>query len=243
MFHFDKNFGLFLGHISDNTYHKHYALQISISINSKIKLSVKSENELFGNAFFINSKVEHKLICKTNQLTILINPLSSIGHQFYLQFGSTNFSELDKILSKKLIEALNLFETSKISFIIFCNLISQILAEYQCTCKFENHLDDQRILNAIKYMDDNFEKVLSLEEVAEKCFLSPTRFLHLFKEKTNLTFRRYQLWNKLIKSLPFLVENSITETAYTFGFSDNSHYTRTFKETFGVTPKFLIAKI
>lgn len=92
-------------------------------------------------------------------------------------------------------------------------------------------------------MDANFEKVLSLEEVAEKCFLSPTRFLHLFKEKTNLTFRRYQLWNKLIQSLPFLVKHSITETAHSFGFSDSSHYIRTFKETFGVTPKFLTPKI
>jgi AraC-like DNA-binding protein len=72
------------------------------------------------------------------------------------------------------------------------------------------------------------------------CHLSPTRFLHLFKEKTNLNFRRYQLWNKVVKSLPYLIKNSITETAYTFGFSDSSHYTRTFIETFGVTPKFFL---
>ncbi|NVK52191.1 MAG: AraC family transcriptional regulator [Flavobacteriaceae bacterium] len=37
-------------------------------------------------------------------------------------------------------------------------------------------------------------------------------------------------------------KNWITETAHTFGFSDSSHYTRTFKETFGVTPKFLLPK-
>lgn len=242
MFHFDKNYGLFVGKLTDNTYHKHYALQISVSIKSNIELSVKNESKLLGNSFFINSKVEHKLISESTQLTILINPLSPIGHQFHLQFGNTNFSALDEVLSNKLIETLNQFETSTISFKTFCNLINQVLVEYQCTCESENHLDDQRILNALKYMDANFEKVLSLEEVAEKCFLSPTRFLHLFKEKTNLTFRRYQLWNKLIKSLPFLVNKSITETAYTFGFSDNSHYTRTFKETFGVTPKFLTSK-
>lgn len=81
-----------------------------------------------------------------------------------------------------------------------------------------------------------------LPTIAEYCHLSPTRFLHLFKERTNLSFRRYQLWNKLVKSLPYLEKNSVTDTAYAFGFSDNSHYTRTFIETFGVTPKFLSLK-
>jgi AraC-like DNA-binding protein len=242
MFHFDKNFGLFLGVLTDNTYHKHYALQISVSINTKMALSLKSENILFGNSLFINTKVEHKLISESPQLTILINPLSPVGHQLHLQYGKINFSELDENLSNELYETLNRFESSKISFKTLCDSISQVLAEYQCACESENHIDDQRILNALKYMDANFEKVCSLEEVAEKCFLSPTRFLHLFKEKTNSTFRRYQLWNKLIKSLPFLVKSSISETAYAFGFSDNSHYTRTFKETFGVTPKFLLPK-
>lgn len=240
MFHFDKNFGLFVGKLTDNIYHKHYAVQISVSGKSEMKLSVESENVLSGKSFFINSKIEHKLVSESTQLTILINPLSSIGHQFHLQFGHSNFSTLDKNLSSKLIDTLNQFESSKISFKILCELISKALADYHCNCESENHMDDQRIINALKYMDANFEKILSLEEVAEKCFLSPTRFLHLFKEKTNLTFRRYQLWNKLIKSLPFLENNSITETAYYFGFSDSSHYTRTFKETFGVTPKFLL---
>lgn len=242
MFHFDKNFGLFIGKLKENLYHKHYALQISVSVKSNMTLTIKGENEILGKSFFINSKVEHKLISESNQLTVLVNPLSSIGHQFHLQFEKSNFASLNENLSDKLIETLNKFETSKIDFEKLCELTSQVLSEYQCTCESENHFDEKRIINAIKYMDANFEKVLSLEEVSKKCFLSPTRFLHLFKEKTNLTFRRYQLWNKIIKSLPFLVKNSITETAYKFGFSDSSHYTRTFKETFGVTPKFLLQK-
>ena len=87
MFHFDKNFGLFIGKLKENLYHKHYALQISISVKSNMELTIKGENEILGNSFFINSKVEHKLISDSNQLTVLVNPLSSLGHQLYLQFG------------------------------------------------------------------------------------------------------------------------------------------------------------
>ena len=242
MFHFDKKFGLFIGKLKENLYHKHYALQISISVKSNIALTIKGENEILGKSFFINSNVEHRLISESNHLTVLVNPLCSIGHQFHLQFGKSNSTLLNDSLSDKLTATLKEFEIAEIDFNKLCESISQVLSEYQCICESENHFDEQRIINAIKYMDTNFERVLSIEEVAEKCYLSPTRFLHLFKEKTNLTFRRYQLWNKIIQSLPFLVKNSITETAYKFGFSDSSHYTRTFKETFGVTPKFLLHK-
>lgn len=242
MFHFDKNFGLFIGQLTDNKFHKHYALQISVASKSYMTLSVKNQSDNIGKAFFLNSKVEHKLICDTNQLTILINPLSAIGHQLYLKYGKSSHSILKDYLSDELIDVLNKIESREITFENLCILISQILTKYKCNCELDNHLQDDRIIKAFELIDKNFEKVLSLEEVAEHCHLSPTRFLHLFKEKTNLNFRRYQLWNKVVKSLPYLIKNSITETAYTFGFSDSSHYTRTFIETFGVTPKFFLQR-
>lgn len=242
MFHFDKNFGLFIGKLTDNKFHKHYALQISVSRNPILKLSLKNQKEISSKVFFINSNIEHKLISNTNQLTILINPLSSIGHQLYLINKNTDFSIHNNELTETLIKLLTQFESNKLTFSELCAMTSQVLFNYQCTCESENHFQDDRIIKAIKYMDENFEKVFSLKEVSAKYFLSSTRFLHLFKEKTNLSFRRYQLWNKIVKSLPYLTENSITDTAYTFGFSDSSHYTRTFKETFGVTPKFLFLK-
>lgn len=242
MFHFDKNFGLFIGKIPDNRFHKHYALQISISTTSEMTLFFKEEKYILGKSFFINSKVEHKLISSTNQLTILINPLCAIGHQLFLEFEKSKSYNLDDELGIRLVEVLKEFESANITFEALCKLVFKILEQYKCICKSENHLEDDRIEKVINFIDSNFEKVLSVEEVAAHCFLSATRFLHLFKEKTNLNFRRYQLWNKTIKSLPYLQKNSIADTALAFGFYDTSHYTRTFIETFGITPKFFLPK-
>ncbi len=242
MFHFDKNFGLFLGQLTNNKFHKHYAFQISVTSKSNFTLSLKNHSDYIGKAFFLNSKVEHKLICDTNQLSILINPLSAIGHQLFLEYGKSSHTDLNDNLSEELIFLLKKFESLEISFEKLCDLTSQVLTKFKCNCELDNHLLDDRIIKAFEFIDKHFENVLSLEEVAEHCYLSPTRFLHLFKEKTNLNFRRYQLWNKLVKSLPYLMKNSITDTANTFGFSDSSHYTRTFIETFGVTPKFFLIR-
>ncbi len=240
MFHFDKDFGLFIGKLSENKFHKHYALQISISTKSNLILSVKNGTDIVNNVVLINSKIEHRLISDTIQLTILINPLSAIGHQLHIRLRNSNDNKPNDKLASELMGLFEEFQSGYITFEQLCSLITQTFTQYKCNCELENHLQEERIVKEIDFMDKNFEKVLSLEEVAKYCYLSPTRFLHLFKEKTNLNFRRYQLWNKVIKSLPHLQKNSITDTAYTFGFSDSSHYTRTFIETFGVTPKFFI---
>ena len=242
MFYFDRNFGFFLGPLTDNKYHKHYALQISVSTQSNLALSDKKGKNLFGKALLLPSKVEHALTCNTNQLTILINPLSSVGHYLKLKFDSTDPVVFNNYISDELLRTLDKFERNEWSFEMVCQSVSQILTTCRASLEDEKYIEDKRILKALDFMDIHFDDVLSLVRVAGYCNVSPTRFLHLFKEKTNLSFRRYQLWNKLVKSLPYLTKNSITDTAHVFGFSDSSHYTRTFSETFGVTPKFFLPK-
>jgi AraC-like DNA-binding protein len=242
MFHFDKNFGLFIGKLTTNEFHKHYALQISVSEIDNIKLTINGNKEQTGNGFYISSNVEHKLTSKETQLTILINPLSPLGHFLYLNFGQIQSSIISQDIEQKLICSLKNLDKREIDFKEFCFSVSEILDQFKCNCENDNHSKDDRVIKALEILDKNFEKIYSLEEIASQCFLSPSRFLHLFKEKTGLNFRRYQLWNKIVKSLPHLTKNSITDTAYTFGFTDSSHYARTFKETFGVNPKFLFQK-
>lgn len=233
MFYFDKNFGLFVGKLKNNEFHKHYALQISVSIEPNMKLSLKETSEELGDFFLIDSKIDHKLLSKDTQLTILVNPLSPLGHIFQQKYDTYTID-----IKKKLKSILSKLLTNKIDFQQFCASIKTVLNQYRCNCEIENHLKDDRIFKVLDFFEENFEKVYHAEEIANSCCLSISRFLHLFKEKTGLTFRRYQLWNKIVKSLPYLEKHSITKTAHAFGFTDSSHYTRTFKETFGVLPKF-----
>jgi AraC-like DNA-binding protein len=242
MFHFDKSFGLFVGKLTANEFHKHYALQISVSINHNMSMTVKDEVEMSGNAFYVSSKVEHRLLSSETQLTILIDPLSSLGYKLYSSFRDVKASVLSSNLKESFIEHLLNFQTNQIDFKAFCLKVSHDLEAYRSRQEIGNHPTDYRIMKALELMEANVVKVFSLEEIAEVSNLSPSRFLHLFKEVTRVNFRRYQLWNKIIKSLPYLKTHSISDTAHSFGFTDSSHYAKTFKETFGVNPKFMFQK-
>lgn len=233
--------GLFIGRFNDNVLHRHYALQISVASLGTFEITDENNNQTFHKNCFINSNVRHQFRSNEMSLIILINPISSIGHQLYNKFRNTQIASLNEDL-KRLSDIFTDYLRNDLNFAELIKNISNYLVDFKCECELENHFADDRIYKAIQHLEQNFDRIVSLEEIAAFCFLSETRFLHLFKEKTNLNFRRYQLWNKLIKSLPYLKNHSITETAHQFGFTDSSHYTRTFKETFGLNPKFMFLK-
>ncbi len=240
-FHLRPHYGFFVGVLDDNVFHKHYALQLSVALNEPLELIVGGER-LKTKAVFVNSNVEHQLRHAGCQLTLLINPLSGLGHLLRLKYGKQGVVELDDPIAECLIKGLEDFEAGRYSFQALAFEVDKVLSEFMCLCESVFHLDDRRVLKAIHFLDEQFDRIVPLKEVAELCCLSESRFLHLFKEKTELNFRRYQLWNKLVKSLSHLTDNPITETAHHFGFADSSHYARSLKETFGVTPKFFHQK-
>ena len=234
----ERTMGVFVGKFNDNVSHKHFALQISIASQEKFRITDEKYKQNFYSTCFINSNVLHQFKSNETSLIILINPISSLGHQLYNKYRNINITSLDEDF-EQLVEIFADYLQNDSDFIDLTNKINNYFVKFRCQCELKNHFEDERIYKAIQYLEQNFDRIVSLEEIANICFLSESRFLHLFKEKTNLNFRRYQLWNKLIKSLPSLKKLSITETAHQFGFTDSSHYSRTFKETFGLTPKFL----
>lgn len=182
--------------------------------------------------------MSHKLTSKNEHLLLLFYPTSSIGH--YLNQQSTDtISELSHPIAEKLKQSGLNFINNKSTFPNTISEISNLIKSFTCECEAENHFKDERVKSAIEYLETNFERVISLQEIAEKCFLSPSRFLHLFKEKTGVTYRKAQQWNKVSQSFSMLNKQSLTETAYQFGFADSAHYSKVFKETFGFSPKLI----
>ncbi|MCG6192345.1 helix-turn-helix transcriptional regulator [Leptospira sp. FAT2] len=98
-----------------------------------------------------------------------------------------------------------------------------------------------------KTIDSRIEKILpslrtemdelSLSEVANFAQLSPSRFRHLFKEETGISFSSYKLWLKTQKAVRLLITNKdIINAAHAGGFFDQPHFSRILKRSFGLSP-------
>lgn len=83
---------------------------------------------------------------------------------------------------------------------------------------------------------------MSQDELAQGLGLERTRALRLFKEATGTTFRQFKRWTGLQHAARLIVSGAGVRTAaMDAGFADAAHLTRTFKQSFGLTPSQAIA--
>ncbi|HEX8611122.1 MAG TPA: helix-turn-helix domain-containing protein [Telluria sp.] len=66
--------------------------------------------------------------------------------------------------------------------------------------------------------------------------LSSSRFQHLFKEQTGVSFRRYRLWARLQATMSSVLDGmTLTQAAHASGFSSSAHLSAAFKAMFGLS--------
>ncbi len=94
------------------------------------------------------------------------------------------------------------------------------------------------IRTAKKYIEDHFDKDISLDDVSRVVNISPYYFSKVFKEESGLNFIEY-LTNIRIDKAKELLENSnlsIKEICVSCGYTDPNYFSRSFKKNVGVTP-------
>lgn len=94
------------------------------------------------------------------------------------------------------------------------------------------------ISEAAKYIRQNYEKNITLNEVADHVNMSRTYFSKLFKKQTGVGFSNYLVKVRINEAAKLLTdtEHSITDIALSCGFNDSSYFSSLFKKTMGVSP-------
>ncbi len=238
----NREIALYTGLLRDNRAHKHFAHQIAFLPEGSATLQVEGE-EHPCHARLIPAFREHRILREGELAILFIHPLSFPGHS--LQLLSRGVSSL--LLQECWIQpaeelALRALAEKGENPSTFQEL-EALFQEIRCQCRSINHPGEERIRQALLYLEDHPDEIVPLEEVARVSSLSSGRFLHLFKETLGITYRRYQLWNRLLLFLKrYSSTEQLTRSALEAGFSDHSHLSRVFRETFGSTPGAILKK-
>lgn len=98
---------------------------------------------------------------------------------------------------------------------------------------------DDRVWQCIESIKANIrDSALSLPLLAGVVHLSPGRLSHLFKAQMGVTVQRYIIWTRMKMTIDAVLQRDLdlAEAAYAAGFYDPAHFTRHFREIFGVKP-------
>ncbi len=184
---------------------------------------------------------------KNNVYIIKINPSSYIEN---IKFDTL------RLFSNKL-------SPDSDSYSIFCNIIKEIYREYsekKTGYEFAIRSHKNQLLSAILrnleyklidsskhfnllnkvngFLEENFSRKITLEEMADFCHLSKFYFSHILKELTGVSFINYLSLFRIEKSISMMrySDKNITYIALECGFGNVRSFNRIFKKQLGTTP-------
>jgi AraC-like DNA-binding protein len=104
----------------------------------------------------------------------------------------------------------------------------------------KDYADNLCINRAIAYLTENFDKNITLKELANEVNYSPFHFLRIFKSNIGITPSEYLLNVKIHKAKNLLKHTNlpITEICYLCGFSSTSYFNQAFKRKTGASPSY-----
>ena len=98
--------------------------------------------------------------------------------------------------------------------------------------------NSQIISSALRYIHQNYQNKLSLQEVSDTLHVNSSYFSALFRQEISMTFTDYLNQLRIGQASHLLTDTelSIMEIAASVGFDDQSYFTRVFRKYKGITP-------
>ena len=118
-----------------------------------------------------------------------------------------------------------------------------VKSELHYTGKYQR--DELRIKKALLFIEMNYGKAITIEDIADSAGVSVSSCLRLFSSIIGSTPIRYLVRFRLQKAAEEFQresERTIAETVYSCGFTDASYFNRCFRKEYGMTPSEFIAK-
>lgn len=92
---------------------------------------------------------------------------------------------------------------------------------------------------AVKYIQTHYTDTVTLQDVANDCFVSREHLSRSFKKETGFGFNEYLNVYRLKRANSILRENPklrVSEVALSCGFNDSNYFSKQYKKMYGVSP-------
>lgn len=106
--------------------------------------------------------------------------------------------------------------------------------------RVERRMVDARLAKVLEAVRSNLSGDVAATALSGIAGVSPSWLTHRFGKDLGVPLRRYILWQRLWFALVSALEGAtLTEAAHAAGFADSAHFSRTFRDMFGVAPSML----
>jgi len=216
---------------------------IIIKPNQLHKFIVKSQS---GCEFVVlNFKFENKIRKEVSEISLedFLNFVSGreSGPFLTLKVNQKNdiIVVMDRILNERQSDEIGSEFLCHLLIMELFVLISRALKmEWENSIKKKSAKIKEIIRISTNYIDNNYERDISIADIAKYVFLSQSYFTRVFKEETGLSPMSYLISVRIRRAKELLrdTELKVSEIAQAVGFSNQQRFNEIFKKNTGYTP-------
>ena len=101
---------------------------------------------------------------------------------------------------------------------------------------------DPRVVRAIAQIGRFSGEPVTAASCAAEAGLSSSRFLHLFKEETDIAFRSFRAWKRARHLLHFANQDiNLAHLAQDIGYPDSTHFSHSIRRFYGLKPRAIFS--
>jgi AraC family transcriptional regulator len=233
---------IFLGTAGAIPAHAHQAIQLCLRFEGCIRLRTNDEEPWtdYGLAL-VPSRQRHAMDGSRVHFgaTIFVEPETREGRVLAERYAEDTIADIDRAPVEETLRVLHACALERRGHAAIVEQARRVVQAL--TLRTEPRTaGDERILRAVKYVNEHLSAPLTLKQVAAVAYLSPSRFRHLFAEQTGMGLRQYVLWRRFVSVWEHRMKGvSLSTAAHAAGFADSAHLTRTSRRMFGMPPSAL----
>ncbi|MBU3146869.1 helix-turn-helix domain-containing protein [Clostridium sp. CF012] len=248
---------IFLHNINKYPVHWHEDIEIIFVLEGSIKITEEYKDYVLkeDDIFLFNSNVMHSSEYINQNTTLVIQFDTKYFENYFTGFSGIVFDCKSSLNNTKYESKYNFIRNAlanlmmtvqkkdsdyalKANELIF-KLVGYLISHFQIKSNKYNFVKpDERLKRIVQYINEHYRSDISLQNIADKEYLSLQYISKYFKEKMGVTFIKYSTSVRLKKSIPDLTYTSknILNIAIEHGFPNAKSYYKAFEEAFSMTP-------
>ncbi len=238
----------------EETPHFHAETEILYGISGQTRVVVRDRKYTLGagDIVAINSGIEHELYCRGDAAVCKVQYSRTLIDQTVgFKSGDLNansvtdtsrsYDRLREIFRQLILDELDQSrrDSCRQNSLLY-ELLGELLHHFNVSQE-EGHgetLEDERVQAIIRYVNQNFQDSVSLNDIADELYTSISTLSRLFKKQTGMHFAEYVKGIRLRYACQELKysNSNITKIAIDSGFTNLSGFNRVFREEFSMSP-------
>jgi AraC-like DNA-binding protein len=214
------------------------AFHVYVAIEGGLRLAIEGAGESYGELAVVPPNVRHTIASDYRSvICVLIEP-ETVRAGAFEEFGERLSGVEGQFFAQRIRAAYGELRQRQHSDDITS-------AEFDTMCfgdALPRRLLDSRMVRAIAQIGRFCGQPVTAASCAAEAGLSPSRFLHLFKQETGISFRAFRAWKRARHLLHFANQDiNLAHLAQDIGYPDSTHFSHSIRRFYGLKPRAIFS--